>query len=92
MIKLRGNNNFCLLLLFFIIYLPFFLCPDGVQDGSLSRDLQPFSGGKPKEQQSGKYLHNNNIEQHSYTLIEMSFKSDVKADSQTVCKRSQQAS
>ena len=28
----------------------------------------------------------------SYTLIEMSFKSDVKADSQTVFKRSQQAS
>ena len=72
--------------------MPFFLCPDEVQDGSLSRDLQPFSGGKPKEQQSGKYLHNNNIEQHSYTLIEMSFKSDVKADSQTVFKRSQQAS
>lgn len=82
MIKLRGNNNFCLLLLFFIIYLPFFLCPDEVQDGSLSRDLQPFSGGKPKEQQSGTYLHNNNIERHSYTLIEMSFKSDIKADSQ----------
>ena len=64
------------------MYLPFFLCPDEVQDGSLSRDLQPFSGGKPKEQQSGKYLHNNNIEQHSYTLIEMLFKSEIKADSQ----------
>ncbi|XP_066015479.1 protein shortage in chiasmata 1 ortholog-like [Pocillopora verrucosa] len=27
---------------------------DEAQDGSLSRDLQPFSGGKPKEQQSGE--------------------------------------